>query len=236
MLFRSGFAQDDGADALLFEVQRDALHAVRELQHLAGHRALDAVHAGDSVADGDDAAHLGDVHLEQATVYVRGKGDRHRVVPLGDVAAGAVGRYLRDARPALARGAEDALFLSAGGYHHDLGFNTWTSRGGTPPPAGTTGLYHVAIRYPTREALGDALKRLVDADWPLDGVNDHGTHEALYLSDPDGNGLELCWDRPEDDWPLDAEGHLTMDHPRDVNRMVRELLALGEAAAVAPTV
>ncbi len=131
---------------------------------------------------------------------------------------------------------QDALFLSAGGYHHDLGFNTWTSRGGTPPPAGTTGLYHVAIRYPTREALGDALKRLVDADWPLDGVNDHGTHEALYLSDPDGNGLELCWDRPEDDWPLDAEGHLTMDHPRDVNRMVRELLALGEAAAVAPTV
>ena len=81
---------------------------------------------------------------------------------------------------------QDALFLSAGGYHHDLGFNTWTSRGGTPPPAGTTGLYHVAIRYPTREALGDALKRLVDAGWPLDGVNDHGTHEALYLTDPDG--------------------------------------------------
>ena len=102
----------------------------------------------------------------------------------------------------------DALFVSAGGYHHHLGFNTWESRGGTPPPRGTTGLYHVAIRYPTRAALGDALRRLVAAGWPLDGVNDHGTHEALYLRDPDGNGLELCWDRPPEEWPLDAEGHL----------------------------
>jgi catechol 2,3-dioxygenase len=102
----------------------------------------------------------------------------------------------------------DALFVSAGGYHHHLGFNTWESRGGTPPPRGTTGLYHVAIRYPTRAALGDALRRLVAAGWPLDGVNDHGTHEALYLRDPDGNGLELCWDRPTEEWPLDAEGHL----------------------------
>ena len=103
----------------------------------------------------------------------------------------------------------DALFLSAGGYHHHLGFNTWESKGATPPPPGTTGLYHVAIRYPTRAALGDALRRLVQADWPLDGVNDHGTHEALYLRDPDENGLELAWDRPEDQWPRDAEGHLT---------------------------
>jgi catechol 2,3-dioxygenase len=125
----------------------------------------------------------------------------------------------------------DALFLSAGGYHHDLGFNTWTSRGGSPPPAGTTGLYHVAIRYPSREALGDALRRLVEAKWPLDGVNDHGTHEALYLADPDGNGLELYWDRPEEEWPLDEQGHLSFDHGRrDLNAMVRELLELGEAA------
>ena len=125
----------------------------------------------------------------------------------------------------------DALFLSAGGYHHDLGFNTWTSRGGSPPPPATTGLYHVAIRYPTREALGDALRRLVDAQWPLDGVNDHGTHEALYLTDPDGNGLELCWDRPEDEWPLDEQGHLSFDHGRrSLRTMVNELLALGEAA------
>jgi catechol 2,3-dioxygenase len=121
---------------------------------------------------------------------------------------------------------DNALFLSAGGYHHHLGFNTWTSLGGAPPPQGTTGLYHVAIRYPTREALADALRRLVEAEWPLDGVNDHGTHEALYLRDPDENGLELCWDRDPSEWPVDAEGHLTFDHGKDVNRMVRELLTL----------
>jgi len=101
-----------------------------------------------------------------------------------------------------------ALFLSAGGYHHHLGFNTWESKGGSPPPPGTTGLYHVAIKYPTRAALGDAFRRLVAAGWPLDGYNDHGTHEALYLRDPDENGLELAWDRPESEWPRDAEGHL----------------------------
>jgi len=103
----------------------------------------------------------------------------------------------------------DALFLSAGGYHHQLGFNTWESRGGSPPPLGTTGLYHVAIRYPTRAALGDALRRLLEARWPIDGASDHGTHEALYLRDPEQNGVELAWDRPTDQWPLDAEGHLT---------------------------
>ena len=102
----------------------------------------------------------------------------------------------------------DALFLSAGGYHHHLGFNTWESAGGPPPPAGTTGLYHVAINYPTRAALGDALRRLLDAGWKLDGASDHGTHEALYLRDPDENGLELAWDRPENEWPRDAEGKL----------------------------
>src|SRR6202171_2194894 len=117
----------------------------------------------------------------------------------------------------------DALFLSAGGYHHHLGFNTWESKGGTPPPPGYTGLYHVAIRYPTRAALGDALRRLVAADWPLDGVNDHGTHEALYLRDPDENGLELAWDRPEDQWPRDAEGHLTFSGRHlDLEELVKE--------------
>ena len=126
----------------------------------------------------------------------------------------------------------DALFVSAGGYHHHLGFNTWTSRGGSPPPAGATGLYHVAIRYPTRDALGDALRRLVDAQWPIDGVNDHGTHEAIYLTDPDGNGLELAWDRPEPDWPRDEDGQLTFAHgQRDLNGMVRELLELGAREA-----
>jgi len=131
----------------------------------------------------------------------------------------------------------DALFLSAGGYHHDLAFNTWTSKGGSPPPPGTTGLYHIAIRYPTREALGDALVRLADAGWPLSGVNDHGTHEALYLADPEGNGLELYWDRPEEEWPLDAEGHLGFENAAsDLNRMVAELLELGRDAQPVETV
>jgi len=102
----------------------------------------------------------------------------------------------------------DALFVSAGGYHHHLAFNTWQSRGGSPPPPGMTGLYHVAIRYPTRAALGDALRRLDEADWPLDGATDHGSQEALYLRDPDQNGLELYWDRPRAQWPVDAEGQL----------------------------
>jgi catechol 2,3-dioxygenase len=108
----------------------------------------------------------------------------------------------------------DALFLSAGGYHHHLGFNTWESAGGSPPPPGTTGLYHVAIRYPTRAALGDALRRLIDAKWQIDGASDHGTHEALYLRDPDQNGLELAWDRPESEWPRDADGRLTFERAR----------------------
>jgi catechol 2,3-dioxygenase len=116
-----------------------------------------------------------------------------------------------------------ALFLSAGGYHHHLGFNTWESKGGSPPAPGTTGLYHVAIKYPTRAALGDAFRRLVDAGWPLDGFNDHGTHEALYLRDPDGNGLELAWDRPESEWPRDAEGHLEFGNRRlDLEGLLRE--------------
>ena len=101
-----------------------------------------------------------------------------------------------------------ALFLSAGGYHHHLAFNTWESQGGQPAAPGTTGLYHIALLYPTRAALGDAFRRLVGAGWLLDGFNDHGTHEALYLRDPEENGLELAWDRPVEQWPLDAEGHL----------------------------
>lgn len=103
-----------------------------------------------------------------------------------------------------------AVFLSAGGYHHHLGLNTWESRGGPPPPRGTTGLFHVAILYPTRAALADALRRLIAAEHPLDGASDHGVSEALYLRDPDGNGVELAWDRPEAAWPRDAEGNLAM--------------------------
>ena len=101
---------------------------------------------------------------------------------------------------------DEAAFISAGGYHHHIGLNTWESRGGSPPPPGTTGLYHVAIRYPTRAALGDALRRLVEADIPLEGATDHGVSEALYLRDPDGNGVELYVDRPEEEWPRPSDG------------------------------
>jgi catechol 2,3-dioxygenase len=103
-----------------------------------------------------------------------------------------------------------AAFVSAGGYHHHIGLNTWESRGGKPPPPGTTGLYHVAILYPDRQALADALRRLIEHQIPLDGAADHGVSEALYLQDPDGNGLELYVDRDPSEWPRDAKGELEM--------------------------
>jgi catechol 2,3-dioxygenase len=108
------------------------------------------------------------------------------------------------------RYGRDAAFVSAGGYHHHIGLNTWESKGGRPPPPGTTGLFHVAILYPSRAALADALRRLVEANVPLDGASDHGVSEALYLRDPDGNGLELYRDRNEDQWPRNADGTLAM--------------------------
>ena len=103
-----------------------------------------------------------------------------------------------------------AAFISAGGYHHHIGLNTWESRGGSPPAPGTTGLYHVAILYPTRAALADALRRLIEADIPLEGASDHGVSEALYLRDPDDNGVELYWDRPQEQWPRTPNGDLAM--------------------------
>ena len=105
---------------------------------------------------------------------------------------------------------DSAAFLSAGGYHHHIGLNTWESLGGAAPAAGTTGLYHLAIVYPTRAELGDALQRLIDAKVPLDGASDHGVSEALYLRDPDSNGVELYWDRPRDEWPKNSNGDLAM--------------------------
>jgi catechol 2,3-dioxygenase len=104
----------------------------------------------------------------------------------------------------------DILFLSAGGYHHHLGFNTWKSKDGGPQPDGFAGLHHVALNYPTRGGLADALHRLQSVDWPIRQMSDHGTHEAIYLSDPDGNDLELAWDRPVSGWPHDAAGHIAM--------------------------
>lgn len=117
----------------------------------------------------------------------------------------------------------DAAFLSAGGYHHHIGLNTWESRGGSPPPAGSTGLYHVAILYPTRGQLADALRRLIANHITLDGASDHGVSEALYLRDPDGNGVELYWDRPRDQWPLAADGTLAMvTRPLDLDALLKE--------------
>ena len=108
------------------------------------------------------------------------------------------------------RYGSQAAFLSAGGYHHHIGLNTWESSGGSPPSSGTTGLYHLAILYPTRTELADALRRLVEAGIPLEGASDHGVSEALYLRDPDGNGVELYWDRPKEEWPLTPDGGLAM--------------------------
>lgn len=108
------------------------------------------------------------------------------------------------------RYGKQAAFFSAGGYHHHFGINTWESRGGHAPAQGTTGLYHVAILYPTRAALADALRRLIAAGVSLDGASDHGVSQALYLRDPDGNGLELYWDRPQSEWPKNPDGSLAM--------------------------
>lgn len=108
------------------------------------------------------------------------------------------------------RYGSQAAFLSAGGYHHHIGLNTWESKGGPPPARGTTGLYHVAILYPTRALLADALRRLIAAGIQLDGASDHGVSEALYLRDPDGNGVELYWDRPKEQWPRTPTGELEM--------------------------
>ena len=108
------------------------------------------------------------------------------------------------------RFGSSAAFISAGGYHHHIGLNTWESLGGQPPPPGTTGLYHLALLYPTRASLGDALKRLIAARIPLDGASDHGVSEALYLRDPDQNGVELYWDRREAEWPRTPSGQVAM--------------------------
>ena len=116
-----------------------------------------------------------------------------------------------------------AAFVAAGGYHHHIGLNTWESRNGTPPPPGSTGLYHVAIRYPDRATLGDALRRLVEARVRIQGASDHGVSEAIYLADPDGNGIELYRDRPKEEWPRTADGELAMvNAPLDLQALIDE--------------
>jgi catechol 2,3-dioxygenase len=145
----------------------------------------------------DPNVHIGHVHLKVANLQ--------RAL---DFYCGVLGFELTQ------RYGEEAAFVSAGGYHHHIGLNTWESRDGSPPPAGTTGLYHFAILYPTRAALADALKRLMQANISLEGASDHGVSEALYLSDPDGNGIELYWDRPKELWPRDDNGQIEMSTRR----------------------
>jgi catechol 2,3-dioxygenase len=119
----------------------------------------------------------------------------------------------------------DAAFISAGGYHHHIGLNSWESKGGPPPPRGSTGLFHTAIRYPTRASLADALQRLIEAGIRLTGASDHGVSEALYLDDPDGNGVELYWDRPRAEWPEPGPGEKVhmYTHPLDLEGLLAEL-------------
>ncbi len=117
---------------------------------------------------------------------------------------------------------DSAAFLSAGGYHHHIGLNTWESRGGDPPPRGTTGLYHAAFLFPTRAALAEVLRRVIEAGVELDGASDHGVSEALYLRDPDGNGIELYCDRPQVEWPRDESGEVRMyTRPLDIDSLLR---------------
>jgi catechol 2,3-dioxygenase len=147
----------------------------------------------------DPGVTIGHVHLRTADI------DRVR-----DFYVGVLGfSVVAEARDVPGWGTTgDILFVAAGGYHHHLGFNTWRSAGGGPQPDGVAGLHHVAIRYPTRAGLADALRRLREAGWAIRQASDHGTHEAIYISDPDGNDLELCWDRAFEAWPRDADGHI----------------------------
>src|SRR5687768_17332272 len=154
----------------------------------------------------DPQVRIGHVHLKVA--------DLERAL---DFYVGVLGFELTQ------RYGAQAAFVSAGGYHHHIGLNTWESLGGSPPPPGTTGLYHVAIAYPTRAALADALRRLQAAGIALDGASDHGVSEALYLRDPDQNGVELYWDRPQDQWPKTPDGKLAMyTRPLDLQALLRE--------------
>jgi catechol 2,3-dioxygenase len=147
----------------------------------------------------DPGVRIGHVHLRTADI------DRVKAFYVGILGFDVVAE-MRDVPGWGTTG--DLLFVSAGGYHHHLGFNTWKSKGGDPQPDGVAGLHHVALNYPTRAGLADAVRRLQAAGVPLRQLSDHGTHEAVYLSDPDGNDLELAWDRPMEQWPRDEAGHV----------------------------
>ena len=151
-------------------------------------------------------ARIGHVHLKVADL------ERSLAFYVGVLGFGLTQRY-----------GEQAAFISAGGYHHHIGLNTWESRGGAPPAPGTTGLFHLAVLYPARADLADALRRLTAAGIPLDGASDHGVSEALYLSDPDRNGVELYWDRPAEQWPREPDGSLAIFTGRlDLDALLRD--------------
>jgi catechol 2,3-dioxygenase len=156
----------------------------------------------------DAGVEIGHVHLKVADI------ERSLAFYCGVLGFELTGRY-----------GTEAAFVAAGGYHHHIGLNTWQSRGGSPPPPGSTGLFHVAIRYPTRRSLAVALLRVAEARVPLEGASDHGVSEALYLSDPDGNGIELCWDRPRELWPRPESGaRVEMSaRPLDLDSLIGEL-------------
>jgi catechol 2,3-dioxygenase len=178
--------------------------------HLASRAGVPAI---------DPGVRIGHVHLKVA--------DLERAL---DFYCGVLGFQL------MQRYGSSAAFVSAGGYHHHIGLNTWESAGASEPPPGTTGLYHLAVLYPTRAALADALRRVSAAHIPLDGASDHGVSEALYLRDPDNNGVELYWDRPRDLWPRTPNGALAMYTRRlDLHSLLRELPAQPAAPAEAAT-
>ncbi len=156
----------------------------------------------------DPRVDIGHVHLKVA--------DIQRAL---DFYCGVLGFELQQRR------GDQAAFISAGGYHHHIGLNTWESRGATPPPRGHTGLYHTAIRYPDRKTLADALRRVTEAGIPLEGASDHGVSEAIYLRDPDGNGIEIYRDRPVEEWPrpTDGEGVAMSTQPLDLSALLAEL-------------
>jgi catechol 2,3-dioxygenase len=161
-------------------------------------------HTADTTRSIDPGVRIGHVHLKVSDI------DR------------ALGFYCGVLGFSLMQRLDGAAFISAGGYHHHIGLNTWESRDGKSPPPGTTGLYHLAILYPTRAALADALRRLMQAGISLDGASDHGVSEALYLRDPDENGVELYRDRPQKEWPRTPDGHLAM-HTRHLD--LKDLLS-----------
>jgi catechol 2,3-dioxygenase len=156
----------------------------------------------------DPRVDIGHVHLKVA--------DLDRAI---DFYVGVLGFEL------MQRFGDQAAFVAAGGYHHHLGLNTWESKGGAPPPRGTTGLYHVAIRYPDRKTLADALRRVLEAGVTVDGATDHGVSEAIYLRDPDGNGIELYRDRPREEWPRPSDGNgVAMSNaPFDLDALLAEI-------------